>query len=108
MLNAWLLPKAFATGGKITKFLCSSLDVFLSWADSYLVVLSADRGVKGITEWLRLRGTLKPWAVLSLPAQAAQGPIQPGPEHLRDGAPTAQGSCASASHALSKRFLPNT
>ena len=49
-----------------------------------------------IIEWLGLEGTSKPtlpqpllWTVLSPPAQAAQGPIQPCPEHLQGWSTTA-------------------
>ena len=62
--------------------------------------------VHTITEWLRLEGTLKVielqppchgQSCLSLD-QAAQGPVQPGLEHLQGWGTTASlGSCASAS-----------
>ena len=61
--------------------------------------------VHRIIEWLRLEGTLKPpqshpvpWAGLPPSSSAAQGPIQPGIEHLQGWGTTASlGSCASAS-----------
>jgi len=58
-----------------------------------------------ITEWFALKWILKPtqprplpWAGCPLPAQAAQGPIHPGPEHLQGwGTHSSMGSCARVS-----------
>ena len=44
---------------KITKFLCCSLDVFLSWASFFLLVVLADGGWKGVR--LQLNSVLPEW-----------------------------------------------
>jgi len=68
-------------------------------------LVGPQKQIHRIAEWLRLEGNLKltqpqplPWVGCPLPAQAAQGPIQPGPEHLQGwGTHTPLGSSAGAS-----------
>jgi len=65
-----------------------------------------------ITEWFGLEGISKPtqyppWAGLPSTSAAAQGPIQPGLEHLQGwGTTAALHSCASALHLLCENFPP--